>query len=162
MDFENIIYIVLFVGWLLSRLLGGKKSPKRNSPTEGRPTQQNPESRPRPATRSLEDLLREFAGEEPEPEPERRREPALQQEEEETEYESIFDEERFLEETRAKSKELKTIDELVDINEPIVGDDRLLPYRIKKRRGSSVSHWFTDIDAVKRGIIIKEILDRKF
>ena len=179
-DLEIYIYIALAVIYFLSRAFRKKnpaKPPGRPSQTSSQKDNDHSTKTEKPLT--FEDLLREFTGQKDEPVPETRVEEieeenyeSLEQEyinaEEQpysTEYEN-YDESQYksYEEVYGKGEHMKTLDEQIQINEPV--RKRFNEYKIKEELNVHKASRFRELlknkDSLKDAIILKEILDRKY
>ena len=179
-DLEIYIYIALALIYFLSRALKKKKPakpPRPTSRTSSHEEYEHPAQKEKQVT--FEDLLREFTGQKDEPVPEVQEEEveaenyrSLEQEyidsEEEpysVEYET-YDESQYksYEEVYGKGEHLKTLDEQVQINEPV--RKRFDEYKIKEEvnihKASRFRKLLKNKDSIKDAIILKEILDRKY
>jgi len=166
MDESIIFYIIAGVIYVISRLL--KSKPKQ--PPQGKQPQQGPEKRPM----SFEDILRELSGEEAVAEeepyrqaPEKSRSQEVVEEIEDTSssnFEEYDDEVRSLyDKSVSEAKDLKTIDQLVDYNQPrekILKEDE--GTHVKKTSGAAqIARMLKNKNEAKKAIILSEIIQNK-
>ncbi|ELR70914.1 hypothetical protein C900_03349 [Fulvivirga imtechensis AK7] len=121
---------------------------------------------------TFEELLREFTGEQ---QPQPRQQPQPKAPTRETVYESYEDEPSWdsrvsddeAKETYNRSvreaKKLKTLDELVDLDQPIQSG-HFRGYEIKEEDtiADDILNTLQDADGAKRAIILSEIINRKY
>ena len=165
-DIQLILYIIFAVIAILSQAFKAKKKdrpapPQTNSSSESNPKRQQP--------KSFEDLLKEFTGEQT-----RTVEPRPSWEEPKYEtYEDDYEEEyrdesktkQVYEESVRKAKKLKTIDELVDLQ-----DDRhtgnFQHFEGYEEDGPEVRNEWQELlsspEGAKKAIILSEIINRKY
>jgi hypothetical protein len=177
-DLEIYIYIALAVIYFLSRAFRKKNPAKPPRPTQRTTSQDDYEQqsqKEKPLT--FEDLLKEFTGQKEKPvheveEEEEERYESLEQEyidaEAEpysAEYES-YDESQYrsYDEVYGKGKDLKTLDEQVQINEPFRKrfDEYMIQKEVNIHNASRFRELLKNKDSVRDAIILKEILDRKY
>jgi hypothetical protein len=179
-DLEIYIYIALALIYFLSRAFRKKKPAKPPRPTSRSSSEEeygHPAQKEKPLT--FEDLLKEFTGQKNEPVPE-----VHEEEIEEEGYESLeqeyinsedqpysaeyetYDESQYksYEEVYGKEEHLKTLDEQIQINEPV--RKRFDEYKIKEElnihKASRFRKLLKNKDSIKDAIILKEILDRRY
>lgn len=166
MDVELILYIIFIVIAILSRVLKAKK--ESNSPTTSDPGESMDTPRKKTEkTLTFEELLREFTGEdtshrqEPEPQPQYTRE------EEGYSYEEEYADDE-IRETYSRSvneaKKLKTIDELVSLDEPLERMEHFKQYEAEEENtvASEVLEMLQDEEGARKAIILSEIINRKY
>jgi hypothetical protein len=179
-DLEIYIYIALALIYFLSRAFRKKKPakpPRPTSRTSSEEAYEHPSQKEKPLT--FEDLLKEFTGQKNEPvsdvQEEEIEEESYKSLEEEyinseeqpysAEYET-YDESNYksYEEVYGEGKHLKTLDEQVQINEPV--RKRFDEYKIKEEINIHKASRFRELlrnkDSIKDAIILKEILDRRY
>jgi hypothetical protein len=167
MDESIIFYIIAAVIYVISRLL--KKKPEQ--PQQGPQPRQGPEKRPM----SFEDILRELSGEEAVAEeepykqaPEKSRSQEVVEEIEEypsEDYEEYDDEAKSVyHKSVSQAKDLKTIDQLVDYNQPrekILKEDE--GTTVKKSSGAAqIARMLKNKNEAKKAIILSEIIQNKY
>jgi len=154
-DIQIILYIIFAVIAILARAF---KSDKKKPP---KPTQQPADSEQREQPQSFEDLLKEFTGE-----TKQTKQPEPQSYESLEEYSFDDDELRRTYESSVKeAKELKTIDELVDLD-----DDRhtgsFQHFRGYEEPEEDVTNELVetlqDAEGARKAIILSEIMNRKY
>jgi hypothetical protein len=157
-DIGNLLYIAFLVIYVVSRLIGRKKKQAGEQPATRKPNKEEEETASRP---TFEELLREFTeGAKPQKKKERRVGIPVEEEVFEDDYVS----ERYQEAVQS-AKELKTIDEQVDLNEPIKGLVSFEAYDQEEDQSTTASDIYvqlTNPEDIKRAIVLKEILDTKF
>ncbi|MBL3658648.1 hypothetical protein [Fulvivirga sediminis] len=160
MDKEILIYIVFVAIAIISRVLkSAKKKQSSQAPkrTANRTSSQNVEK-----TKTFEELLREFTGEANSSEPSSRELPELEIDE--------FDheEEERVEETYRKSinaaKDLKTLDEQVDLEDIPTKSQYFSEYDQKEENSvaSEILQSLKDPNGARKAVILSEILNRKY
>lgn len=165
MDETIIIWIVIAAITLISRLLKGNKQ----QPEQGEYQGDRPQRRPV----SFEDILRELSGEEavaekeeykPVPEKPRSREIVEEAENRAGQKLEQWDDEvkTTYERSVSSAKNLKTIDQLVDYNEPrekILKEEQVVT---KKASGAAkIAQMLKNKSEARKAIILSEIIQRK-
>ena len=166
MDETIIIWIIIAVIGLVSRLLKGNKQ----QPEQGPYQEERPQRRPV----SFEDILRELSGEEAvaekeeyKPVPEKPRSRELVEEAErksERNYEQWDDEVKTsYERSVSAAKNLKTIDQLVDYEQPREKILKEEPVTIKKASGAAkIARMLKNKNDARKAIILSEIIQNKY
>lgn len=161
MDIELILYIVFVVIALLIRVLKGKKE---NAPPPPQQSSNNSGERPQ-KTLTFEELLREFTGDEAQRE-QRPQETYADHDEYEDEEEYVDDDEvkETYERSVRQAKELKTLDEQVDLKKPITTAHHFKGYEQEEENtlASDILETLKDADGAKKAIILSEIINRKY
>jgi hypothetical protein len=179
-DLEIYIYIALAAIYFLSRAFRKKnpaKPPRPTSRTSSENGYEHPARKEKPLT--FEDLLKEFTGQKEEPVTEVHEEEIEEESYKSLEQEYINSEEqpysaeyethdesqyKSYEEVYGKGEHLKTLDEQVQINEPV--RKRFEEYKIEERLNIHTASRFRELlknkDSIKDAIVLKEILDRKY
>ncbi len=164
-DYKFIIYIVLAIAYYIFKGMGNKKKPAT------RQQQDTNSQAPQKPTRSFEDIIREISGEAPQREerfddPERLsdqvEERVLDQQVDDEEFEKADD---TLKELYKKGERLKSIDELVDIEEVESVSSRFDSFAIEEEDKSfarEIREGLSDPDSAKKAIIYAEIFNRKY
>ncbi|GJM30021.1 MAG: hypothetical protein DHS20C17_26560 [Cyclobacteriaceae bacterium] len=167
-DIGNLVYILVFVVWLLSRIFGKgrKKVPPKSTtdqpgsadqgyPGEGRPT----ETTAPPVT--FEDILRELTGAPSEPAPAREPEPVAEEEAPETYYTEDIP---YSEEETAF--EILEADPPAQVPKPANISGRFKAFEAKKPRSAKATRQAVKMLRSKQGarqaFIMKEIFERKY
>jgi hypothetical protein len=177
-DLELYIYIALGVIYFLSRAFRKKKpvTPRQNQ-QNANPNEDYGRTSQKEKTVTFEDLLKEFTGQKEEPvydyeeensEPDRSYDKgSYYQEVEQSEKESETPEEveyKSYDEVYNVSKDLKTLDEQVDLK--LAEKKRFDKYKIEEGVNIHTAKRFRELlqnkDSIKDAIILKEILDRKY
>lgn len=166
MDETIIIWIVIAVITLISRLLKGNKQ----QPQQGEHQGDRPQRRPV----SFEDILRELSGEEavaekeeykPVPEKPRSREMVEEAESRTRHNLEEWDDEvkTTYERSVSSAKNLKTIDQLVDYNQPrekILKEEQVVT---KKASGAAkIARMLKNKNDARKAIILSEIIQNKY
>lgn len=165
MDETIIFYIVIAVFYLISRFLKGK-------PKEGEQSQ--PQSGPQRRPKTFEDILRELSGEEPvaeeeeyRPVPEKPRSREVIEEAEEraeNRYEQMDDEIKgAYEKSVSEAKGLKTLDEMVDYNQPrekILKEEKVITKR--SSGAAKIASMLKNKKDARKAIILSEIIQNKY
>jgi hypothetical protein len=158
-DLGNLLYILFLVIYVVSRFIGKKKAPKQGK-SPGKAPRQESETTERP---TFEDLLREFT-QQGESRPEKKAEKPVGVPVEEEVFEDDYVTEKY-QEAVDSAKELKTLDEQVNLNEPLKKNISFEAYE-KKEEEKGVSHdiflSLSNPEDARRAIVLKEILDTKF
>lgn len=164
---DSIIYwIVLGAIYLVSRLLKGKKQPQQG------PYQEEEGQRRRPV--SFEDILRELSGEEavaekeeykPVPEKPRSREIVEEAESKASQNLEQWDDEikTNYERSVSAAKDLKTIDQLVDYNQPrekILKEEQVVTQ--KASGAAKIARMLKNKNDARKAIILSEIIQNKY
>lgn len=167
MDTELIIYLIFIAFAILSRFL--KKKKEDNAPPQA-DSMDETSQRPSQKQMTFEELLREFTGEQqPQPQPQPKapaRETIYESYEDEPSWDSrVSDDEA--KETYSRSvreaKKLKTLDELVDLDQPI-SSGHFKGYEIEEEENiaDDILHTLQDADGARKAIILSEIINRKY
>ena len=169
-DLSIILYIIIGIIYLLSRVFRSKDTPPANIPDEQEEYEQSQSGPERPKRRpsSFEELLREFSGETEVQETKKdfRQPPAtpdpLKQKAEA--MERMDDEVREVyEKSISQTGKLKTIDELVDIKDE-KKNVAVIDVRGKEKRKLKTSKYarlLKNKNNLKTAIVLSEILNRK-
>ncbi|MFW5760869.1 MAG: hypothetical protein ACOCXH_07825 [Cyclobacteriaceae bacterium] len=167
MDESIIFYIIFAVIFIISRLLKGKRQPDGQGPNQE-------DGRPQRRPMSIEDILRELSGEEavaekeeykPVPEKPRSRE-VVEEIEQKTErkYEQWDDEVKTTyERSVSAAKNLKTIDQLVDYEQPrekILKEEQVTTN--KASGAAKIARMLKNKSEARKAIILSEIIQNKY
>ena len=166
-DLQVVIYIVFLAIYFLSRFLKGskqKQTPRREAREVNR-EEDTAQDEERPMT--FEDILRELTQpkERPKPKPQSRPKPIPARKEYEFRGSEPDDDEiqEVFEESKRRARGIQTIDEMVDIGE---GSIKFREYEEKLEEDNEYASEIRDMlknpDDVRKAVILKEILDRKF
>lgn len=169
-SFEVLIYIIFGVIYLLSRALKKKKKtiPKQSQREEG-----EVETQEQPVT--FEDLLKELTGVQtakPKPQPQPKRQERFDRSDP-NEYEDyrsrrpVVDDSKskeVFEQATRKAKGIKSIDELVDLEDGIEASGRFTEFKIEQKytKGDEIREMFKNKQEAQKAIILAEILNRKY
>jgi len=166
-DYKYLIYIIGFILYSLFRAFGKKKKPV----TRSKPNSGNDAGDSRPKT--FEDILAELTGQKPVEEEEVVFDPIeqplttdieerpLNQQISQEEYENA---DETLKELYKKGEKLKTLNELVDINE-VQTVSKFANYEQKSTENeftAEIKKDFSNPTSVKKAFVYSEIFNRKF
>lgn len=174
-DYKFLIYLALSILWFLFR--NKKKKPKnqRPNPQQGREEQSSQEKRPK----TFEEILQELSGgsseksESPQPVPEKRPETSYEFDQEVRSYDDQVEEgipmdnsymDDTLKDLYKKGEQLKSIDELVDI-EKVETSSRFKSFEEEEEDNSfatDIKRSLSEPESAKKAIILSEILNRKY
>lgn len=180
-DYKILIYIVLSILYFLFKGRGKKKKPVTRKNTQSPQTDQSSGEKRKP--KSFEELLAELSGESQE------REKNIQYEEDDEiltdkkEIKSLSDQvderpmhqevsqedyenaDETLKELYKKGERLKSIDELVDIDEVAMQSNRFKEFEDEKEDNQfarEIREGLSDPESAKKAIVYAEILNRKY
>ncbi|WP_296621590.1 hypothetical protein [Marivirga sp.] len=177
-DYKILIYIVLSILYFLFKGRGKKKKPVTRKKAEPQSSEQNSGEKRRP--KSFEELLAELSGENPSKEPyqdedeilgegdeikplsDKVDERPLNQEVSQEEYENA---DETLKELYKKGEKLKSIDELVDIEEVTTQSNRFKEFDETVDENSfarEIREGLSDPESAKKAIVYAEIFNRKY
>ncbi|SMG08669.1 hypothetical protein SAMN05661096_00149 [Marivirga sericea] len=179
-DYKILIYIVLSILYFLFKGRGKKKKPDTRKKEESQSTEQTSEGKRRP--KSFEELLAELSGENQQrsiesqnesgeiltdsedirPLSEQVDERPINQEVSQKDYENA---DETLKELYKKGEKLKSIDELVDIEEVSTQSNRFREFDDKKSENlfaKEIREGLSDPESAKKAIVYAEILNRKY
>jgi hypothetical protein len=178
-DYKILIYIVLSILYFLFKGRGKKKKPVTRKNTQPQSTDQNSGEKRRP--KSFEELLAELSGEnqpkesgfeddeeilqdgdEIKPLSERVDERPINQKVSQREYENADD---TLKELYKKGEKLKSIDELVDIEEVTTQSNRFKEFEDENDENQfarEIREGLSDPASAKKAIVYAEIFNRKY
>lgn len=167
MDVELILYIIFIVIAILSRVLKARK--ENNSPTTTSDQGESMDAPPKKTEKTLtfEELLREFTGEDTSHRQEQKPQPQYTREEEGYSYEEEYADDE-IRETYSRSvneaKKLKTIDELVSLDEPLERMEHFKQYETEEENtvASEVLEMLQEEEGARKAIILSEIINRKY
>ncbi|WKV11965.1 hypothetical protein [Marivirga harenae] len=180
-DYKILIYIVLSILYFLFKGRGKKKKPVTRKRTDAQEADQSSNEKRRP--KSFEELLAELSGESQEPEERSKRskddeiltdseniKPLSDQVEERPMHQEISQEDfenadETLKELYKKGEKLKSIDELVDIEEVSTQSDRFRGFEVEKGENlfaKEIREGLSDPESAKKAIVYAEILNRKY
>jgi hypothetical protein len=183
-DYKILIYIVLSILYFLFKGRGKKKKPvtRQSQPQTNQP-QANSDSQPqKKKSKSFEELLAELSGENVEreegegyggeevltekekikPLSEQVKERPINQQVSREEYENA---DETLKELYKKGERLKSIDQLVDIDEVAVQSDRFSEFEDEKdgnQFAREIREGLSNPDSAKKAIVYAEIFNRKY
>lgn len=165
-DIQLILYIIFAVIAILSQVFKAKKK-NGQAPSQSNTSQQPPSRKEQP--KSFEDLLKEFTGEQTKTVESRPSWEETKYETYEDDYEEEYQNDDEIRQTYNRSvkeaKELKTIDELVDLK-----DDRhtgnFTHFAGYEEEGEEVRNEWQELlsspEGAKKAIILSEIINRKY
>ncbi|WMN10801.1 hypothetical protein QYS49_36015 [Marivirga salinae] len=180
-DYKILIYIVLSILYFLFKGRGKKKKPVTRKNTQPQQTEQNSGEKKRP--KSFEELLAELSGENQEKEEaskyedddeiltdkeeikplsEQVDERPMRQEVNQRDYENA---DETLKELYKKGERLKSIDELVDIEEVATQSNRFNEFSDEDNNNQfarEIREGLSDPESAKKAIVYAEILNRKY
>ncbi len=178
-DYKILIYIVLSILYFLFKGRGKKKKPVTRKNTQPQQTEQNSGEKKRP--KSFEELLAELSGENQEKEEaskyddeiltdkeeikplsEQVDERPIHQEVSQRDYENA---DETLKELYKKGERLKSIDELVDIEEVAAQSNRFKQFNDEvndNQFAREIREGLSDPESAKKAIVYAEILNRKY
>lgn len=179
-DYKILIYIVLSILYFLFKGRGKKKKPVTRKNTQPQQSEQNSGEKKRP--KSFEELLAELSGESQEKEEPSRYdddeiltdkkeikslseqvdERPMHQEVSQQDYENA---DETLKELYKKGERLKSIDELVDIEEVAIQSNRFKEFDDEvndNQFAREIRAGLSDPESAKKAIVYAEILNRKY
>jgi len=181
-DYKILIYIVLSILYFLFKGRGKKKKPVTRRKTQPQQAEQDSSGKNKP--KSFEELLAELSGEnqrkegeasqsrgegeilseseEIKPLSEQVEERPIHQEVSREEYENA---DETLKELYKKGEKLKSIDELVDIEEVSAKSDRFREFEQENEENifaKEIREGLTNPDGAKKAIVYAEIFNRKY
>lgn len=173
-DYKILIYIVLSILYFLFKGRGKKKKPVTRKNTQPQTTNQDAGEKRRP--KSFEELLAELSGEnqqqdddeilregeEIKPLSEQVDKRPLDQEVSREDYENA---DETLKELYKKGERLKSIDQLVDIEEVSTQSNRFEEFEDEKEDNQfarEIREGLSDPESAKKAIVYAEILNRKY
>lgn len=170
-DYKILIYIVLSILYFLFKGRGKKKKPVTREKTKPQSVEQNSEEKRRP--KSFEELLAELSGEGPAKDPyqdddeikplsDEVDDRPLNQKVSQEEYENA---DQTLKELYKKGEKLKSIDELVDIEEVTTQSNRFKEFDESADENTfarEIREGLSDSESAKKAIVYAEILNRKY
>lgn len=169
-SFEVLIYIIFGVIYLLSRALKKKKKPSAPRPQ----MESDDEVVTQDAPVTFEDLLKELTGAQT-PKPKTQPKPQQRYDRSDpAEYEDLREQRRpvaddsrsreVYESARRSAKDIKTIDELVDLEKGIEPSGRFEEFKIEKQftKGDEIRGMLQNKQDAQKAIILAEILNRKY
>jgi hypothetical protein len=180
-DYKILIYIVLSILYFLFKGRGKKKKPVTRKKADSQQTEQSSNEKRRP--KSFEELLAELSGESQEKEEASQRsygdeiltesekiKPLSDQVEERPMHQDVSQEDyenadETLKELYKKGEKLKSIDELVDIEEVTTQSDRFKEFEAKESENQfarEIREGLSDPESAKKAIVYAEILNRKY
>ncbi|MBL6449434.1 hypothetical protein JMN32_24190 [Fulvivirga sp. 29W222] len=166
MDIELILYIIFIAIAILSRVLKSKKEGSQPTSSDQTESMDTP-TRKTEKTLTFEELLREFTGEDRPVHQEPKPESGYTHQEEAYSYEEEYVGDQ-IQETYNRSvneaQKLKTLDELVSLDEPLERMDHFKPYETEDENtmASEVLEMLQDEDGARKAIILSEIINRKY
>lgn len=181
-DYKILIYVVLSVLYFIFKGRGKKKKPVTREKTEPQSTTQGSTEKKKP--KSFEDILAELSGENQEnrdpsqyenedeeilldkrnikPLSEQVEERPIHQDVSKQDFENADD---TLKELYKKGERLKSIDELVDIEEVAIQSDRFKEFDDTKDENQfarEIREGLSDPESAKKAIVYAEIFNRKY
>ena len=179
-DYKVLIYLVLSILYFLFKGRGKKKKPVTREKSDSQEVPQTSGEKRRP--KSFEELLAELSGENPnarqesqdseeeiltdsdeiKPLSEQVEERPMNQQVSQEEYENA---DETLKELYRKGEKLKSIDELVDIEDVSVQSNRFVEFEDKEEENSfakQIREGLSDPENAKKAIVYAEILNRKY